>query len=230
MAEFSVPERFNRNAAEVRALGSAAFTGKILLDFMAARLGWPDLAARTVLDIGCGTRFVSAIRTYDIPIGRYIGVDVDREAIEWLQTNAAAPNFSFHCVDQQNAMYNPNGTADRAEWPFAADADLCCMFSVITHQQPPAALGLFEEAHRRVARDGLLFFSAHLHEGEADYLEMGPAATNLSAYSERSLRRMLDEAGWQVASVHPRWPNLPEYPVPVPIADHFVCRKIHGSA
>jgi SAM-dependent methyltransferase len=225
MAEFLVPERFNKNAADVRALGSAAFTGKILLDFMAARLGWPNLAGRTVLDVGCGTRFVSAIRTYNIPIGRYIGVDVDREMVDWLQHHAEAPNFSFHCVDQRNPMYNPNGTADRADWPFAVDVDLCCMFSVITHQQPPAAFNLFREAHRRVAGKGMLFFSAHLHEGEEDYLEMGSAATNLSSYSERSLRRLLGEAGWHVAAVHPRSPKMPEYPVPVPIVDHFVCRK-----
>lgn len=229
MAEFLVPERFNRNAAEVRALGSAAFTGKILLNFMASRLGWADLAGRTVLDIGCGTRFVSALRTYDIPIGRYIGVDVDREIVDWLQHHAASPNFSFHCVDQHNPMYNPSGTTDRADWPFAVDADLCSMFSVITHQEPAAALSLFQEAYRCVVPNGLLFFSAHLHEGGDGYREMGPAATNLSSYSESTLRGLLAEAGWLVASIQPRWPKLPEYPVAVPIADNFVCCKAAPS-
>ena len=209
----------------MRALGGPAFTGKLLMDYMTNRLGWPGLDNKTVLDVGCGSRFAATIHTYDVPVGRYIGIDVDREMIDWLQQNAAAPNIEFHWIDQSNPMYNPNGTASNPHWPFVAGADLCCMFSVITHQLPQAAAGLFREAHRRTARDGVLFFTAHIHGDEGDYQELGPAPTNLSSYSEASLRALLAEAGWAIASIQPRSPQLSELPGTVPIAENLVCRK-----
>ena len=223
--EFEIPEHLNRNAAEVRALGSPAFTGKILLSFMCQRIGLQDLSRKAVLDVGCGTRFASAILTHNIPIGRYIGVDVDREAIYWLRDNVNKPNMEFHCIDQENPMYNPGGRVSRADWSFATSVDLCCMFSVITHQLPPTALDLFREAAKCVSPEGYLFFTAHIHDGDEPYRELGAAATNLSSYSERELRSLLMRAGWQVESIHPRWPNPPDYPVPVPIADNLLCRK-----
>jgi SAM-dependent methyltransferase len=228
MAELVIPDRFNRNSQEVRDLGSPALTGKVLLDYMAARLGWESLAGRTVLDIGCGSRFASAIHTYDIPIGRYIGVDVDREMIEWLQQHAASADIEFHCADQNNPMYNPEGPTSEADWPFAADVDVCSMFSVITHQLPDAALSLFLEAHRRVSPDGFLFFSAHVRIGaEEDYMELGKNPTDLSSYSDRSLRDLLTRSGWEVVSTEKGNPSLPAYPVAfIPVANSFVCRKV----
>ncbi len=50
--------------------------------------------------------------------------------------------------------------------------------------------------------------------------------TNLSSYSQTSLRNLLAEARWAVASIQWRSPQLPEYPIAVPIVDNLVCRKI----
>ena len=113
MAEFVIPDRFNRNSPDVRALATPAITGKVLLDYMAARLRLGKPCGKAVLDIGCGSRFASTIRTYDIPVGYYMGVDVDPEMISWLQQHAALPKMSFHCVDQRNPMYNPTGAVTR---------------------------------------------------------------------------------------------------------------------
>jgi SAM-dependent methyltransferase len=224
--EFEVPEHLNRNAVTVRALGTPAFTGRILLDYMAGRLGWPDLAGKTVLDVGCGTRFTSAILSYQIPIGRYIGIDVNSVLVEWLKENAVSPLLEFHYIDQANPMYNPTGTVHEPDWGFASAADVCCMFSVITHQLPPAATGLFHEAHRRVRDDGFLFFSAALREDGLDYIELGENATDLSSYREDFLRQLLSDAGWRIVSKGPPDPAVPGCPIPfVPIASHFVCRK-----
>ena len=168
MNEFVIPDRFNRNSPEVRDLGSPALTGKVLLDYMAARLGWESLAGRTVLDIGCGSRFASSLHTYDIPVGRYIGVDVYREMIEWLQQNAALANISFHFADQRHPLYNPAGAVIGPDWSFADHMDVCCMFSVITHAAG-GRVDLFREAHKRVAPAGSLFFSACIIPAQEDY-------------------------------------------------------------
>jgi len=197
---------------------------------MTKRLGWESLDGKTVLDIGCGTRFVSAIRTYGIPVGRYIGVDVDRPIIEWLKANASSPGIEFHHVDQENPMYNPNGLIDEPDWPFAHDVDLCCMFSVITHQLPAAASSLFREARNRVKDTGMFFFSAAIRsdsdENQEDYIELAPNTTGLSSYREIFLRQLLSEAGWVVLSKGNPDPVVPGYPIAyVPIASHFVCQK-----
>jgi SAM-dependent methyltransferase len=219
---FVVPERFNRNAENVRALGGPAFTGKVLLDYMTARLGWKNLAGKRVLDIGCGSCFASTIRTYDTPVGQYIGVDVDREMIDWLQRNAALPHLSFHLSDHRNPLYNPTGSPE-PDWSFAIDMDVCCMFSVITHQLPVDALAIFREARRRIAGNGFMFFSAHIHSTEDDYREMEETPTALSSYSRGHIERLLAEAGWNIFSEEPPNPPFPASPIIVPILNSFVC-------
>jgi SAM-dependent methyltransferase len=227
LGEFVIPLEFNRNHVDVQALGSPALTGQVLLDYMAKRIGWESLAGKTVLDIGCGTRFVSAIRTYEIPIGRYIGVDVNRPIIDWLKANAAFPEFEFHCIDQENPMYNPGGDLHAPDWSFVSDVDVLCMFSVITHQLPPAASGMFREAHKRVRDRGFLFFSADIRPDGPEYMERLENVTGLSSYREDFVRQLLSEAGWHVTWSNPPRPTLPEYPIAfVPIASHFVCQKV----
>jgi SAM-dependent methyltransferase len=230
LGEFVIPQQFNRNHAKVQALGAPALTGWVLLDYMTKRLGWESLTGKTVLDIGCGTRFTSAILTHEIPVGRYIGVDIHRGMIEWLQTNTARPNLEFHCVDQANPMYNPTGLIHQADWSFAHDVDLCCMFSVITHQLPLAASSLFREAHKRVKDAGFLFFSAAIRseadENQQDYVELASNITGLSSYRETFLRKLLSETGWVVLTKGDPDPVVPQYPIAyVPIASHFVCQK-----
>lgn len=193
---------------------------------MTERLGWPNLDDKAVLDVGCGTRFTSAILSHQIPIGRYIGIDINPELIAWLKENATSPVLEFHCVDQANPMYNPAGAVQEPDWSFATDVDVCCMFSVITHQLPTAASSLFREAYKRVCATGFLFFSAALRTDGPDYIELADNVTGLSSYHEGFLRKLLSEAGWYVASKGPPDPVISKYPIAyVPIASHFVCGK-----
>jgi hypothetical protein len=150
--------------------------------------------------------------------------------IEWLQKNAARPGLEFHCIDQANPMYNPTGLIYQADWSFAHDIDLCCMFSVITHQLPAAASSLFREAHDCVKDTGFLFFSAAIrseaNENQEDYIELAPNITGLSSYREIFLRELLSDAGWRVLSKGDPDPVVSRYPIAyVPIASHFVCQK-----
>jgi hypothetical protein len=83
--------------------------GNFLLQCMAGRLGWVNLANRRLLDIGCGVRFARTIANLDLDLDCYAGVDVNAETIRWLQENLAEPKFRFAHLDAQNPMHNPNG-------------------------------------------------------------------------------------------------------------------------
>ena len=64
---------------------------------------------RRALDFGCGVRFAQAIVNRGIPVGRYVGVDVYREMIEFLTANVTDPRLEFVHLDAHNALYNPAG-------------------------------------------------------------------------------------------------------------------------
>ena len=73
-------------------------------------LGMLDpVAGESVLDIGCGTRLAEAIVASDIPLRRYVGIDVYRELIEHMQREAVDDRLEFHHVNLHNRMYNPDG-------------------------------------------------------------------------------------------------------------------------
>src|SRR6266852_5906560 len=83
MVMLAVPDRFNKNAPDVRAMGPPAETGSWLLNYMCERLSIPDLRDCAVLDFGCGSRFADAIVNRQIPVKSYVGIDSDKEMIEF---------------------------------------------------------------------------------------------------------------------------------------------------
>src|SRR4029077_18792201 len=86
---------------------SPEVTGRLLLKSLCARLGWPSLAGKRLLDFGCGVRFARTIINLGMDIGLYAGGDVNGAAIEWLQSNVADERFSFTQIAVSNQMYNP---------------------------------------------------------------------------------------------------------------------------
>lgn len=104
-----VPRRFKRNAPQVLAMAPSADTGLWLLQYMAERIGIPDLAGLDILDFGCGSRFAEAITTHDIPLRSYVGIDVYKEMIEFLTQNVNDDRLSFHHVNARNPKYNKSG-------------------------------------------------------------------------------------------------------------------------
>ena len=198
-----VPDRFNKNAPEVRELGTQATSGTWLLEYMCERLGVSSLAALDVLDFGCGCRFADAIVNNDLSIGSYAGIDVDREMIAWLAGNIPDPRLSFHHWDAYNPGYNPSGfpLTPATRLPTGRRTfDVISLFSVITHQLPADAETLFGILRRYVRPRGRMFFSATIDDLPEDYREMGATPTAHSAYSWRALAGMLERSGWRALS------------------------------
>jgi SAM-dependent methyltransferase len=205
-----IPERFNKNALNVRAMGTPAETGSWLIEYMCRRIGIPDLGRCDVLDFGCGCRFAEAIVTRRLPVASYTGIDVDREMIDYLAANIADPRLRFVWWDARNPNYNPAGEpldGYRSLPVGERDFDVICMFSVITHQLPQDAEAIFRLLRRHIRPLGHLFFSANIQDMEDGYREMIPdQPTGHSAYSLAALRELLAGTGWTVVSVEPKRP------------------------
>lgn len=217
-----IPFRFNKNAPDVYCGATASASGTSLLAYMCRRLAVPDLSRHDVLDFGCGCRFAEAIVNAEIPVKSYTGIDLDKEMIDYLAAHIDDPRLSFHHFDARNPFYNPDGepmSPDRALPVGDRKFDSICMFSVITHQLPDDAAAIFAMLRRHIKDDGHMFFSASVEEGDVDYAERLPERpAGLSSYSDRLLRRLVAEAGWEIVSA------VGKNPEDLPILDSFVCR------
>ena len=205
---FVVPEEFNQNALNVRALASPAETGRMLLEETARRAGLQSLAEKDVLDFGCGSRFADAIVNLHIPLRSYVGVDTNARMIDFLARNVPDKRLSFHYLNSFNYMYNRDGAplTENTLLPIGEQQfDIICMFSVITHQSPEDARHIFRML-RRYARPGsALFFTANIRGDIEYYLEEQPNdPCALSAYSIELLGKLLRLGGWQIRSLEPR--------------------------
>jgi SAM-dependent methyltransferase len=224
----AVPRRFNKNAPDVYLAATPTESGSSLLEYLCQRLAIPDLRQHEVLDFGCGCRFAEAIVNRQIPIKSYVGIDLDKEMIDFLSSNITEPRLSFVHFDARNPSYNPGGepiSADTALPIGDRKFDVICMFSVITHQLPADAEAIFAILRRHIKDDGPLFFSAALEPGEFGYAEKIPEhPTALSIYSPGMLRSLVERRGWEIVSLEGKNPD------DLPILDSFVCIPRSPSA
>lgn len=199
-----VPRRFRRGG-KAHDEDESVESGLHLVQLMCRRFNLPDLGNSAVLDMGCGCKLVQAILDNDLPIGSYVGLDVFRELIEFLQTNVADPRFSFHALNTHNAMYNKDGE------PLSADTqlpvpeysfDIICLFSVFTHLAPHDYVAMLQMLRRYIKPGGKLIFSLFLLEKTANGLGMVDgfhknlaANADLMSKFESALRARLGEEG-----------------------------------
>jgi SAM-dependent methyltransferase len=163
--ELVVPSELCRNAITD---GSAVLDGAVwLLDHMAHHVGVSDLGGLDVLDFGCGVRFTQAFVNRGVPIGHYVGVDVSREVIDFLQTSVSDPRLEHYHLDAYNERYNPTGQALATMTVPELEGrrfDLICLFSVFTHLEPADYVAMLRLLRRFVKPDGRLFYTLFINE------------------------------------------------------------------
>lgn len=140
--------------------------GRDLLDLVAGVAGAADLGGCRVLDVGCGTRFTQLLLDEGRPIGRYVGVDVEEQVVDFLRGAVDDPRFSFHHIDVQNDLYNPGGTplADLGRLPVDEPFDVICLFSVFTHLAPHDFAAMLRLLREHATPDTRLVFSLFVNE------------------------------------------------------------------
>jgi hypothetical protein len=174
---------------------------------MAHRLSWPSLSGRNLLDYGCGVRFARTIINLGIDVGRYVGIDVKRDAVDWLRANIVDPRFTFEHIDAWNEMYNPNGLRrewwPQLEWIKGIHFDAICLFSVITHQKPEPARTVFSLLHHFGSPSSHLYFTAFLDQNIATDAEGEPGRPSLkSTYNPDYLKQIVADSCWQVVRAY----------------------------
>lgn len=238
--KLSVPPKFRRGA-QITDEWTIVDGGRDLLDYLAEALGFDSLANLQILDMGCGTKFTQAIVNYDIPIGKYVGVDIYRDMIDYLVQNTAGdPRFEYHYANLHNAMYNPSGERLSAETrlPLVESSfDVICLFSVFTHLEPHDYADMLRLMRRYAKDDGKLMYTLYLDERtfngyglieafalklDKQYKPSGvrfrdahPETLKWAVYSREYALELMKDTGWEIDEV--RLPNQ--------WAQHqFICR------
>jgi SAM-dependent methyltransferase len=94
----------------------------------------------TIVDIGCGCgRFAHPLRDYQFKYetfsGRYVGIDIDEEMLNWCRANFDRTRFEFYRSEHASKAYNTKGGNDAYyELPLEnSSADLVFSSSLFTH-------------------------------------------------------------------------------------------------
>ena len=120
-----------------------------------------------VLEIGCGQGRVAFALRYIIGGGTYLGFDIDRDKIEFLERafHSAHANFEFYWADVRNSFYNPSGRLAASGYHFPVpdqSQDLVFAASVFTHMVPENTAHYFKESARVLRPGGRCVFSFFL--------------------------------------------------------------------
>jgi SAM-dependent methyltransferase len=200
-----VPPGLQRGAHDTRE--EWVESGLFSVDLLCRELGRKDLAGVDLLDVGCGTKIVKTLLDNSMRIGRYVGIDVSSEVIDWLQANVSDPRFEFHRLDAHNAMYNPEGT-DLASFKLLPVGgryfDLICLFSVFTHLAPHDYVAMLRLVRRHAKPDARLLFSLFLREsaGEEQFAQavearLASADPEVRRRTEAAIGRLLERRAAQ---------------------------------
>lgn len=123
-------------------------------------------AKSTVVDIGSGCgRWAHWLRDYNFRgrtfTGRYIGVDIDAEAIAWCEQHFDAERFHFHHSSHASVSYNQTGEATSHYTVPEADGtvDLVVSNSLLTHVLETELENYIKESYRLLKSGGAIMHS-----------------------------------------------------------------------
>jgi len=147
-----------------------------------------DLAGVTpsshLLDVGCGVGKLAIAMTHFLDAnGRYEGLDIVPEAIEWCERRIVGPhgNVHFTLADVYNGEYNPRGRVQPRDYRFPYDEtfDVAALYSVFTHMLPDDVDRYVGEIARTLKTNGRIF---------ATYFIINPESLRLMKSSGCALR------------------------------------------
>jgi SAM-dependent methyltransferase len=124
-------------------------------------------ANSTVVDIGSGCgRWAHWLRDYNFRgrtfTGRYIGIDIDAEAIAWCEKHFDAERFRFHHSSDASVSYNQAGEATSSHYTVPeADStvDLVVSNSLLTHVLETELENYVKESYRLLKSGGAIMHS-----------------------------------------------------------------------
>ena len=204
-------------------IGSGDFIkqGEHQLDLLIKYIGLES--HQHILDIGCGQgRTAVALTQYLTAAGRYDGIDIMPDAIDWCQKRIQSryPQFKFYLIESDNQLYQTSDVINKDIRLTFSDHhfDKCFLFSVFTHlTQSFVSEYLFEIS--RVLKQGeqclcTMFIYDQEHEAyitsdndgmtfphdQGGYQLMSDQIEEANvAYSKSLLLEMVDRAGMKMS-------------------------------
>lgn len=217
--------------------------GRDLLNYVTGALGIKDLSDCRVLDMGCGTKFTQALLEYDIPIKKYVGVDIYYEMIDFLESSVKDDRFSFVHMDIHNEMYNPTGKKldEGTELPLKQGYfDVISLFSVFTHIVPEDYHNMLRMLRPYIKDTGRIIFSLYIEElthngfgliervtadirdtwkpsGKEFFDGIPDKPLQWAIYSRKHALELIQGTGWEIEEL--RLPNSH-------VQHHIICRPV----
>lgn len=124
-------------------------------------------ANSTIVDIGSGCgRWAHWLRDYNFRgrtfTGRYIGIDIDAEAIAWCEKHFDAERFRFHHSSHASVSYNQAGEATASHYTVPetdGTVDLVVSNSLLTHVLEAELENYIKESYRLLKSGGAIMHS-----------------------------------------------------------------------
>lgn len=116
-----------------------------------------------ILDVGCGLgRVAWPLASRLGRKGRYTGLDVSKQYVEWCRKNLDLDSrrFTFHQADIRTSAYNTEGLVPPEEFVFPwpdESFDLTLAISIFTHLLPEALQHYLREIRRTLRPGGRIF-------------------------------------------------------------------------
>ncbi len=116
-----------------------------------------------IIDIGCGCgRFAHPLRDYNFKnshfSGKYIGVDIDPEPLQWCSENFDTERFRFVHSTHASTSYQQAGSDAKYTLPVESETiDFVFSTSLFTHLLEPELRNYYEESFRVLKPGGRIF-------------------------------------------------------------------------
>lgn len=134
----------------------------------------------SLLEIGCGVGRLAIPATQVVaPPGRYLGIDIIRDSIDWCSQHITPrfPHFHFHFENVTSQIHNPMGSEDPASTKIPLPdhcVDKLFLSSVFTHMFPAGVHNYLREFRRVLKPTGIALSTMFLlNAGSRDVIRRG---------------------------------------------------------
>ncbi len=166
-----------------------------------------------ILDVGCGTGLLGiAGEPFIGQDGKYIGIDIMKNDIDFCRRHFSSENFEFIHFDVNNPVYAPVQKGTKLKWPIKSKSiDLITALSVWTHLNEKDALFYFSEIGRVLKPEGKAIITFFLLD-ELYEKSLSIRSHEKGRYHKTFQDRWIfDQSSYgSDAWFHPRWAKIPE--------------------
>ncbi len=172
-----------------------------------------DKQSSTILDVGCGTGLLAiASQPFLNQSGKYIGIDVAKEDIEFCQAHYPESGFEFIHLDTENALYAPEQLSENQSWPVKSDSINCLTaLSVWTHFREEDAEFYLKEVERVLKPGGKAIITFFLLD-DLYYAGVEQRSDQAGKFHTSPQKRwVFDQQTYgSTRFFHPEWVDIPE--------------------